>query len=141
MDIRMFNDIFVNKVINNKIMIVVELFLFLCLLFVIIRFNNFYDYYNGKGEIKNKNILSTLVITDEIEVIKSNKNMMIGNKKYAYIINGIDEESYISNGFVYKVVNIKISNYKELDNNYVNYQIIKKKDTILNYFIKTMRGG
>ena len=141
MDIRVFNDIFVNKIIDKKKMIIVELFLLTCLLIMIICFNNFYDYYNGKGEITDKNIISTLVLTDDIDLIKKNKSMKIDNKEHAYKIKNIESENYVSNGYVYKIVNIKVDNYEELDNNYVDYQIIRKKDTIINYFINTMKGG
>jgi len=141
MDIRVFNDIFVNKRINGRMMISVEVFLIVCLLFVIMIFNNFYDFYNGKGEIKNNSTISSLVTTEDIGIILDNKKMMIGNKEYAYKVNNIENENYVSNGVIYKIINIKIRNYKELDNNYIDYQIIKNKDTILNYFIKTLRGG
>ena len=140
MDIRVFNDIFVNKIIDKRKMIFVELFLLISLLTLIIFFNNFYDYYNGAGEIKN-NIMSTLILTSDIEILKSNKIMKIEGKEYDYKIKNIESESYISNGYIYKMVNVKINNYKELDNNYIDYQIIKKKDTIINYFINTMKGG
>ena len=126
MDIRVFNDIFVNKIIDKKKMIVVELFLLTCLLIMIICFNNFYDYYNGKGEITDKNIISTLVLTDDIDLIKKNKSMKIDNKEHSYKIKNIESENYVSNGYVYKIVNIKVDNYEELDNNYVDYQIIRR---------------
>ena len=141
MDIRVFNDIFVNKKIDKRIMITVEIVLFASLLIMIICFNNFYDYYNGKGEINNKNIISTLVLTSDIDLIKKNKSMKIDNKEYAYKIKNIESENYVSNGYIYKIVNIKVDNYEELDNNYVDYQIIRKKDTIINYFINTIKGG
>ena len=67
--------------------------------------------------------------------------MKIDNKEYAYKIKNIESENYVSNGYIYKIVNIKVDNYEELDNNYVDYQIIRKKDTIINYFINTIKGG
>lgn len=141
MDIRVFNDIFVNKIIDKKIMLIVESILFGSLLIMIICNNNFYDYYNGKGEIKNKNIISTLVLTNDIEIINNNKTMKINKKEHTYKIKNIEEDNYISNGNIYKMVNIKVDDYEELDNNYIDYQIIKKKDTLINYVVNTMKGG
>ena len=67
--------------------------------------------------------------------------MKINKKTYAYSIDSIEKENYINSGMIYKVINIKIDKYKGIDNSYVEYQIIKDKETILNYFIKTMKGG
>ena len=140
MNIRVFNEIFVNKYIDKKKMIIVESILVISLILLIIFNNDFYDYYNGKGEVKD-NILSTLVFIDDIETLKNNNEIKINDDLYAYKIDSIETENYVSNGFVYKIINIKVNDYKDIDNNYIDYQIVKEKDSILNYFIKTLKGG
>ena len=140
MNIRVFNEIFVNKYIDKKKMIVVESILVISLILLIIFNNDFYDYYNGKGEVKD-NILSTLVFIDDIETLKNNNEIKINDDLYAYKIDSIETENYVSNGFIYKIINIKVNDYKDIDNNYIDYQIVKEKDSILNYFIKTLKGG
>lgn len=140
MTIKIFNEIFVNKTVNNKSMIIVELILIISL-FTIILFNNeFYDYYIGKAEVK-ENTLSTLVFIDDIELIKNNKEIIIHDSVYAYKIKNIEDENYVSNGSIYKIINISINDYEDIDNNYIEYKIVKEKDTLLNYFIKTLKGG
>ncbi len=85
--------------------------------------------------------MTTAVNTKDLTVLTDNNSMKINKKTYAYSIDSIEKENYINSGMIYKVINIKIDKYKGIDNSYVEYQIIKDKETILNYFIKTMKGG
>ena len=141
MDIRIFKDIFINRFINKKSIVIVELSFIIILLLLIISFNNLYEYYNNSGEIKEGNIMTTAVNTKDLTILTDNNSMKINKKTYAYSIDSIEKENYINSGMIYKVINIKIDKYKGIDNSYVEYQIIKDKETILNYFIKTMKGG
>ena len=99
-----------------------------------------YDYYNNSGELK-ENVLSTIVNVKDLEILTSNDSMIIKKEIYKYDVDSIDENNYISNGLIFKEVKIKIENYKGINNNYIEYQIIKDKETILDYFIKTLKGG
>ena len=140
MNISIFKDIFENRRINKKSIIIVELIFIIFLISLIVGFNNLYDYYNNSGELK-ENVLSTIVNVKDLEILTSNDSMIIKKEIYKYDVDSIDENNYISNGLIFKEVKIKIENYKGINNNYIEYQIIKDKETILDYFIKTLKGG
>ena len=140
MNISIFKDIFENRTINKKNIIIVELIFIIFLISLIVGFNNLYDYYNNSGELK-ENVLSTIVNVKDLEILTSNDSMIIKKEIYKYDVDSIDENNYISNGLIFKEVKIKIENYKGINNNYIEYQIIKDKETILDYFIKTLKGG
>ena len=140
MNISVFKDIFENRSIDKKRIIIVELIFIIILISLIVGFNNLYDYYNNSGELK-ENVLSTIVNVKDLEILTSNDSMIIKKEIYKYDVDSIDENNYISNGLIFKEVKIKIENYKGINNNYIEYQIIKDKETILDYFIKTLKGG
>ena len=140
MNISIFKDIFENRTINKKSIVIVELIFIIFLISLIVGFNNLYDYYNNSGEVKDSNI-STIVNVKDLDIITSNNEMIIKKKTYNYEVNSIEENNYISNGLIFKIVNIKVKDYDEINNNYIEYQIIKDKETILDYFIKTLKGG
>ena len=140
MNISIFKDIFENRTINKKSIIIVELIFIIFLISLIVGFNNLYDYYNNSGEIKD-NTLSTIVNVKDLEILTSNNSMIIKKKTYKYNVGSIEENNYVSNGLIFKEVKINIEDYKDINNNYIEYQIIKDKETILDYFIKTLKGG
>ena len=140
MNISIFKDIFENRTINKKSIIIVELIFIIILISLIVGVDNLYDYYNNSGEFKDNNI-STIVNVKDLDIITSNSEMIIKKKTYKYEVNNIEEDNYISNGLIFKIVSIKVKDYDEIKNNYIEYQIIKDKETILDYFIKTLKGG
>ena len=140
MNISVFKDIFENRSIDKKRIIIVELIFIIILISLIVGFNNLYDYYNNSGEIKG-NSLSTIVNVKDLNILTSKESMIINKEKYEYKVKNIDENNYISNGLIFKEVTIDIKDFKGIDNNYIEYQIIKDKETILDYFIKTLKGG
>ena len=140
MNISVFKDIFENRSIDKKRIIIVELIFIIILISLIVGFNNLYDYYNNSGEIKG-NSLSTIVNVKDLNILTSKESMIINKEKYEYKVKYIDENNYISNGLIFKEVTIDIKDFKGIDNNYIEYQIIKDKETILDYFIKTLKGG
>ena len=140
MNISIFKDIFENRTINKKSIIIVELIFIIILISLIVGVDNLYDYYNNSGEFKDNNI-STIVNVKDLDIITSNSEMIINKKTYKYEVNNIEEDNYISNGLIFKIVSIKVKDYDEINNNYIEYQIIKDKETILDYFIKTLKGG
>ena len=140
MNIRIFNDIFENKIFDRKKIVIIES-IFIIILFLIIFFNNnFYIYYNNSGEVKD-NMIVTVVYAKDIDILIEGSEIIIDKEKYAYEIVSIDSDNYISNGSIFKVITLKLEDYSEIDNRYLDYKIIKEKETILSYFIKTMKGG
>jgi len=134
MDINIFQDLFVNKSLSiKKIYITVSIFI-ISILLIVIFYNEFYDYYEGSATIKDNMITSVVSIYD-LKYINNNKNMIIGGSTFSYKIVKIDD--YIEG---YNVVSIKLNNYNEVDNLFIEYKIIINKDTILDYFIKSMKG-
>lgn len=135
MDINIFQDLFVNKSLSlKKIYITVSIFI-ISILMIVIFDNEFYDYYEGNATIKDNLFISVVSIYD-LKYINNNKNMIIGGSTFSYKVVKIDD--YIEG---YKIVSIKVNNYHDVDNLFIEYKIIINKDTILDYFIKSMRGN
>ena len=135
MDINLFQDLFINKSLSlKKIYITVSIFI-ISILLVIVFNKDFYDYYEGTASLKENNIITSVVSIYDLKYINNNKNMMIGGSTFAYKIVKIDD--YIEG---YKVLSLKLDNYKGMDNMFIEFKIVINKDTLLNYFIKSMKG-
>ena len=135
MDINLFQDLFVNKNLSlRKIYIIVSIFIISILLIIVFN-DNFYDYFEGNASLKNGNVISSVVSIYDLKYIINNKNMMIGGSTFAYKVVKVDD--YLEG---YKVVSLKLNNYKGIENMFIEYKIIINKDTLLNYLIKSMKG-
>ncbi len=134
MEINVFEDLFINRRISvNKIYLVVSIFIIIILSIVIFS-NNYYEYYEGYATYKENKLVSIISIY-KINLIKDNNKISIGGTTFTYKIDRI--EDYLEE---YKVVYLDVNDYKDIDNDYLNYKIIIGKDTILNYLIKTIKG-
>jgi len=141
MNIRLFNEIFINKIVDKRKIIYLESIFIIVIFLIIIFSDNLYDYYNNYGELQEEDKISTIVNSKDLEMISSKREIKINNKIYSYEVDSINEDNYINDGKIYKIVIIKINHFQSIKNSYIEYQIIKEKETILNYFIKTMKGG
>jgi hypothetical protein len=140
MNIKVFNEIFINKIIDKKRIIIVELVFIITICLILSFFNNFYSYYSNSGEYK-EGYLRTIINVKDIDIISTKDQIKIGNIIYSYKVFGINEEDYVSGGYIYKEVLLKVDEFERVDNSYIDYKIIKDKETILNYFIKSLKGG
>ena len=140
MNIRIFNDLFINKIVNKKSIIIVESIFIITICLIILFFNNFYSYYSNYGEYKD-GCIKTIINSKDIDIITSKKEIKINNKIYSYKVDEIKEEDYISGESFFKEVYIKVKDLDKVNNSYIDYLIIKDKETILNYLIKTLKGG
>ena len=61
--------------------------------------------------------------------------MMIGGSTFAYKIVKVDD--YLEG---YKIVSFELDNYKGIDNSFLEYKIVINRDTLLKYFIKSLKG-
>ena len=134
MEISVYEDLFINRrVSTNKIYLVVSIFIIIILSIVIFS-NNYYEYFEGYATYKEQKLVSIISVY-KIYLIKDHNEILIGGTTFTYKIDKIDD--YLEG---YKVVYLDINDYKNIDNDYVNYKIIIGKDTILNYLIKTIKG-
>ena len=140
MNIKVFNEIFINKIINKKKIIIVELIFIITICLIIAFFNNYYSYYSNEGEYKEGYIRTVINIKD-MDIITTKKEIRINDEIYSYKVNGISEEDYISSGYIYKEVYLEVNNLERVNNDYIEYKIIKEKETILNYLLKSLKGG
>jgi len=140
MNIKVFNEIFINKIINKKKIIIVELIFIITICLIIAFFNNYYSYYSNEGEYKEGYIRTVINIKD-MDIITTKKEIRINDEIYSYKVNGISEEDYISSGYIYKEVYLEVNDLKRVNNDYIKYKIIKDKETILNYLLKSLKGG
>lgn len=143
MDIKSFN-----KSIEN-ISLPVKWYIFLVSIFMVLIFsiiifnNNLYIYYEGYAKVVKNNETTNLkmsILATDLEKISKNKYIKIDNEISAYKIISIDEEDYVMKDNFYKVVNISLDDCELLNDLYVNYKVIIGKDTILGYFLKTLKG-
>lgn len=134
MEISIFEDLFINRIISlKKIYIVVSIFI-VSILSIIILNNNLYDYYEGYASYNDGN-LSLIVSIYDLNKITTNNEILIGGATFSYKINKID--NYLEE---YKIININVDNYKGIENEIIKYKVVIDKDTILNYLIKTIKG-
>ncbi len=144
MDIKSFNKSILNITLPVKWYIfLVSIFIVLILLVIIFN-KNFYDYYEGYAKVVKNNDDTNLKLSipyTDLEKISKNKYIKINDEISAYKIINIDEEDYVSKDSFYKVVNISLDSCDLLNDLYVNYKIIMGKETLLNYFLKTLKGG
>ena len=134
MEINIYEDLFINKNVPiNKIYLVVSIFIIL-IISIVVFFNNYYEYYEGYATYKEQRLVS-IVSINKINILKDNTEISIGGTTFTYKIDKIDD--YLEG---YKVVYLVVNDYVDVDNNYIDYKIIIGKDTIVNYFFKTIKG-
>ena len=143
MQISEYQENFYNKTINlKKIILIISIFIFV-ILSILVANNSFYDYFNGMLIIESDKKISTLVIINDLEKILNNNKIIINNVNYSYIIEKIDDDNFINGDDVFKKVYLKINDSEvfNLENIYLNYSIIIKKNTIFNYIKESIIGG
>lgn len=140
MDIKNFNESIENIDIPYKFYIPLVTIFIVIILLVIINNNNFYEYYKGYASVE-EGVLKTSVFIEDLDNIKNNNIIEIDGRDYFYNINSIDNENYVYENTFYKVVNLKILGDVEPFDSYVKFSIITKKDTLINYFLRTLKGG
>lgn len=116
---------------------------FLIILFCIIVFNNnFYDYYSGYGILEKKNELSILVDIRDLNKVTSNSEIIIERTTFSYSVASIGDKNieYGTNILKKVKLNIDLSSYLNIDNNYFSYKIITGKSTIVQYVFNTIKG-
>lgn len=143
MQISEYQENFYNKTINlKKIILIISIFIFV-ILSILVANNSFYDYFNGMLIIESDKKISTLVIINDLEKILNNNKIIINNVNYAYSIEKIDDDNFINGDDVFKKVYLKINDSEifNVENIYLNYSIIIKKNTIFNYIKESIIGG
>ena len=134
MEINIYEDLFTNRRVSvNKIYLVVSIFIIIIISIVIFS-NNYYDYYEGYATYKEQKLVSIISIY-KLNLLTDNNEISIGGTTFTYKIDRIDD--YVEG---YKVVYLDVNDYKDVDNDYIEFKIIVGKDTILNYLIKTIKG-
>ena len=142
MQISEYQENFYNKTINlKKIILIISIFIFV-ILSILVANNSFYDYFNGMLIIESDKKISTLVIINDLEKILNNNKIIINNVNYSYSIEKIDDDNFINGDDVFKKVYLKINDSEifNVENIYLNYSIIIKKNTILNIKICDIMG-
>lgn len=143
MQISEYQENFYNKTINlKKIILIISIFIFV-ILSILVANNSFYDYFNGMLIIESDKKISTLVIINDLEKILNNNKIIINNVNYSYSIEKIDDDNFINGDDVFKKVYLKINDSEifNVENIYLNYSIIIKKNTIFNYIKESIIGG
>jgi len=126
----------------EKYIITIAIFIIIITIIVSL-FNNFYYYYNGTGFFKGDNCFSILVDINDLNKVTKNNKILIEGTTFTYDITNISSDNFDYETNIYKsiVLNIKdLPDYLNIENNYVSYKIITKKDTIINYIFKTVLG-
>ena len=142
MKIKNYQDSFQNRNISIFKSVVVVLFFIFILSLIIVFNNNFYEYYTGYGILESKNEISILVDIKDLNKITSNEKIIIERTTFSYKVLSIDNANieYGNNIFKKVIISVLIPNELNIENNYVKYNIITEKDTILNYVLNTIKG-
>lgn len=75
---------------------------------------------------------------ENLEYITSNKQLIINNKKYNYLIKEIDISE--SNNLYYEVKMVINMNDFKYQNVYYQYKILLKEESILKYIVRVLKG-
>lgn len=140
MDLVSFNKSFGNVEINIR-KYILTVTIFICLLFIIVLFNNkIEDYLIIESKINNKKI-EFITDIDHLDKITNNNELIIERKTFTYKIDKIDD--YIYEDKLYKKVILVVDNLDEnilIDNNVIKIKIIIDKSTVFKYLQKTLKG-
>lgn len=140
MDLVSFNKSFGNVEINIR-KYILTVTIFICLLFIIVLFNNkIEDYLIIESKINNKKI-EFITDIDHLDKITNNNELIIERKTFTYKIDKIDD--YIYEDKLYKKVILVVDNLDEnilIDNNVIKIKIIIDKSTVFKYLQKTLQG-
>lgn len=143
MEIEVYQNSFMNKNINFlKYFFVVLVFIFLLILILVFN-NNFYDYYDGVCYIEKENEIITLIDLKELNKIIKNDEIIIERTTFSYNVLSISSDNFEYGNNIFKkvVLYINLPKWLNITNNSFNYKIITGKDTILNYVLKSIKGG
>lgn len=127
-----------NKSIENKLFIYCSVVGFLLIfLAVIMCLSNKDLYYQNNVFIVNQKQAILYVMPNDLNIIKDNKFLVINNNKYYYEINKID---LISDKSLYYQINLYMKN-DLLINSFSSYKILLRKESLLSYMLRIIKGG
>lgn len=127
-----------NKSIENKLFIYCSVVGFLLIfLAVIMCLSNKDLYYQNNVFIVNQKQAILYVMPNDLNIIKDNKFLVIDNNKYYYEINKID---LISDKSLYYQINLYMKN-DLLINSFSSYKILLRKESLLSYMLRIIKGG
>ncbi len=140
MDINSFIESFEYREINTRKYYMVVLFLTI-LMFIVLLFNyKVINYQSGEILIEDNKLI---IITDtkNLENIVKNKKIIIERTTFTYLVEKIDN-LYLDNNLFKKII-IKIDNFskdKVINNNVIEYKIIKEEQNIFKYLFRIIKG-
>ena len=97
-------------------------------------------YYINSGIITSSKTLKTLVMSDELDKVTTNRKMKIKNKEFAYTIDSISEPVYSTDYYYEVVLHVDIDDNLNIDNNVLKFKILLSKKTILEYIFFKIGG-
>ena len=111
------------------------LFFVFAVITTLIAFNNikYYGYYKGNGIVIEKNTIKIEVDLNDLDRVTSNKKIKIKERNFAYTIKSISETLSSLNKSVEVIINIELDDNINIINNIIEFKIIEKEMTILEY--------
>ena len=119
----------------TKTWTVVLIFTFIGLTYINNSFK-YKDYYQNRGEYKNRH-LNLYVMIDDVEKITKNRKIYIEEEKFAYKVSSISKDNIYSNGNYYKEVSLIIDK-DFIDNEIIDIKIVNCEYSLLEYVFKTV---
>lgn len=140
------------EIIKNKIPIPICNFIkiieFLLVSTILIIFlYDYTDYYENYGVMREKDniyYLKVKVLTDDLDLLKSNNTIFIDNSVYYYEILDFDNKLLIDinkNNYKYLYLKINIPNNYKISNYIVKFKIEKDNKKIYKYLISMIGGN
>ncbi len=97
-------------------------------------------YYINSGIVTSSKTLKTIVISDELDKVTTNRRMKIKNKEFAYTIDSISDPIYSTDYYYEVVLHVDIDDNLNIDNNVLKFKILLSKKTILEYIFFKIGG-
>ncbi len=140
MEIKEYNDSFKYKEFNLLKPLIIIVVLLLVLIIILFEKKRIITYYSNSMFYFEKKFI-TFVKLEDLSTFTSNKEILIEGDIYEYEIKEISKETKQEFDQLYKEVKFEIREPTKLlkkENNYYNYNIVLKKESIISYIFKTI---
>lgn len=122
--------------IKRSILYLIIIIISLVIVFLYLVFNKKNIYYENELMVLDHNYVETYILKSDLSYLNSHKKLLIDNKEYSYKIKDLELISGIE---TYYKVQMELKN-DFLKNSFNNYKVIVRKEKLLKYIIRLMKG-
>ena len=122
--------------IKRSILYLVIIIISLMIVFLYLVFNKKNIYYENELMVLDHNYVVTYILKSDLSYLNNHNKLLIDNKEYSYKIKDLELISGIE---TYYKVQMELKN-DFLKNSFNNYKVIVRKENLLKYIIRLMKG-